>query len=67
MRKDGEGDGNEKDQHDETASASTARTAAAKAKSPLEPGKHTVQKEEFKQTSQTTLTITHGNLLNSKF
>jgi hypothetical protein len=59
--------GDEHDQYDEAASASTARTAAAKTKTPLEPAKCPIQKEEFKQTCQTSLTIAHGNLLDLKF
>ena len=67
MGKYGESYCNEQDQHDEAASASTARTTAAKTKTPLEPTKGPVEKEEFEQTRQTSLTIAHGNLLDLKF
>jgi hypothetical protein len=67
MGKYGESDCNEHNQHDEAASAATARTTAAKTKTPLEPAKGPVEKDKFKQTRQTSLTIAHGNLLDLKF
>jgi hypothetical protein len=63
MSKYGKSDCKEEDQHDEAASASTARATAAEAKTPLEPSKCPIEKEEFEQTSQTSLTITHNILL----
>jgi hypothetical protein len=67
MSKDRKCNGDEHNQHDEAASAPTARTTAAKTKTPLEPTKCPIQKEKFKQTRQTSLTIAHGNLLDLKF
>jgi hypothetical protein len=67
MSKYRESDEDEHDQHDKAASTATARTTAAKTKSPFEPTKGPIQKEKFKQTRQTSLTIAHGNLLDLKF
>jgi len=63
----GKSDGQEYDQNNEAATASTARTTAAKTKTPLQPSKGFIEKEEFEQTRQTSLTIAHGNLLDLKF
>ena len=67
MSKYGKSDGNENDQNNEAATASTARTTAPKTKTPLQPSKGFIEKEEFEQTRQTSLTIAHGNLLDLKF
>jgi len=67
MSKYGKSDEDKYDQHDEAASTATARTTAAKTKSSLEPTECPIQKEKFKHTRQTSLTIAHGNLLDLKF
>jgi len=61
------GNGNEQDQHDEAATTPTARTGATKTKTPLQPSEHPIEKEEFEQASQTSLTIAHVSLLEVKF
>ena len=67
MGKYGEHKGDEQDQHDEAATTATARTAAAKTKTPLQPSERPIEKEEFEQAGQTSLTIAHNSLLDMKF
>ena len=62
-----EHNGNEQEQHDETATTAATRTAAAKTKTPFEPSECPVEKEEFEQAGQTSLTIAHDSLLDVKF
>ena len=67
MGKNGKCDGDERAKHDEAATASAARTTATKSKTSLSPTEYSIKEKEFEQTSQTSLPIAHGNLLNLNF